>query len=206
MSLECCHCHRVFSKKKHRLMDDIKSDNRASGHHCSRKCSHAASIKRENIICKECGKSVSKIPSALKNKSRNFFCCSSCSTSFNNKNKTYGIRVSKLEMYLQKMLKENYTFEIDLNKHDTINSELDIYIPSLKLAFELNGIFHYEPIYGNERLKKIQNNDDRKFQACLERGIELCIIDSSSQKRFTEETSNKYWLIVKNIIDKKRGN
>lgn len=59
---------------------------------------------------------------------------------------------------------------------------MDIYIPVLSLAFELNGIFHYEPIYGEGKLLSIQNNDDRKFQACLEHDIELCIINSSEQK------------------------
>jgi len=43
---------------------------------------------------------------------------------------------------------------IHFNKKDAINSELDIYIPSLKLAFELNGIFHYEPIFGKENFLK----------------------------------------------------
>ena len=74
--------------------------------------------------------------------------------------------------------------EIHYNRKDAINSELDIYIPELELAFELNGIFHYEPIYGAEKLQQIQNNDDRKFQACLEKGISLCIIDTSSLKYF----------------------
>ena len=67
-----------------------------------------------------------------------------------------------------------------------------------------NGIFHYEPIYGLEKLQSIQNNDTRKFQACLERGIELCIIDSSSQKIFSEKSSRKYLEIIVTIINKKQ--
>ena len=86
---------------------------------------------------------------------------------------------------------------------DTIKSELDIFIPALKFAFELNGIFHYEPIYGQDKLKSIINNDDRKFQACLEHNIELCIIDSSKQKRFTEQLSKQYLNIICDIINKK---
>ena len=80
---------------------------------------------------------------------------------------------------------------------------MDIYIPSLNLAFELNGIFHYEPIYGKDKLDQITNNDNRKFQACLERKIELVIIDSSSLNYFKPGKAKKYLDIIINIINLK---
>lgn len=131
------------------------------------------------------------------------FCSRSCAAKYNNANKLYGYRRSKLEMFVECKLIEFYPkLEFHFNRKDTIKSELDIYIPSIKLAFELNGIFHYEPIYSKEQLKSIQNNDDRKFQACLERGIELCIIDASKQKKFNEKTSQQYIDIIFDIINK----
>jgi hypothetical protein len=96
--------------------------------------------------------------------------------------------------------------EFHFNRKDTINSELDIYIPTLSLAFELNGIFHYEPIYGPDKLSQIQNNDHRKFQACLEKGIELCITDTSSLSYFKEQSAKKYLDIITNIINMKLSN
>lgn len=136
-------------------------------------------------------------------RSTNLFCSKSCAGTYNNKNKTHGTRVSKLEIWLQGKLDELYpNLEIHYNRKDTINSELDIYIPSLKLAFELNGVFHYEPIFGENKLSQIQNNDDRKFQACLELGIELCIIDSSQFKNFKEERAKKYLNIIITIMNK----
>lgn len=106
-----------------------------------------------------------------------------------------------MEIWLEKNLTELYPqLEIHFNRKDAINSELDIYIPSLKLAFELNGVFHYEPIYGEEKLKQIQSNDNRKFQACLEKGIELCIIDTTPMKYFKEAKARKYLDIVVDIL------
>ena len=138
------------------------------------------------------------------NSDSKFFCNSSCAATYNNTHKTHGTRKSKLECYLETKLKELYlTLEFHFNKKDTINSELDIYIPLLKLAFELNGIYHYEPIHGAEKLTAIQNNDHRKFQACLERNIELCIIDSSKLAYFKESNAKPYLEIVQKILDQK---
>jgi len=132
------------------------------------------------------------------------FCSRSCAAKYNNANKMHGYRRSKLEIVAEQKLIEKFpTLEIHFNRKDAINSELDIYIPQLKLAFELNGIFHYEPIYSEKQLEYIQNNDNRKFQACIERSIELCIIDTSKQKRFSERSSQQYIDIIFNIIEKK---
>lgn len=137
-------------------------------------------------------------------KSYNYFCTHSCAATYNNTHKTKGNRKSKLEFYLEKELPLLYpNLEFHFNRKDAINSELDVYIPSLKLAFELNGLFHYEPIFGENKLEQIQNNDKRKFQACLERNIELCIIDSSKLKYFKESNARPYLDIIVNIIKEK---
>ena len=136
--------------------------------------------------------------------SSNLFCSSSCAATWNNVHKSHGIRRSKLEEWIEKQLTTLYpNLDIHYNKTDTINAELDIYIPSLKLAFELNGIFHYEEIHG--KLSKIQKNDNRKFQKCIASKISLCIIDTSHQKRFTELSSKPFLDIITNIISKKLG-
>lgn len=153
--------------------------------------------------CKLCSKIINV--ENRDNKIRNF-CSHSCSATYNNTHKTHGTKRSKLEIWLEEQLTTLYSnLEIHFNRKDAINSELDIYIPSLSLAFELNGIFHYEPIYGKEKLEKIQNNDGRKFQACLENNIELCIIDTSSQIKFAEKSSIKFLDIIIKIINIKQG-
>lgn len=137
-------------------------------------------------------------------KNYNPFCSRSCSATYTNTHKTKGCVRSKLELFLEGKLETLYpNIDIHFNRKDAINSELDIYIPSLKLAFELNGIFHYEAIFGADKLDKIKNNDQRKFQACLENNIELCIIDSSKLKYFKEINAKPYLDIICGIINKK---
>jgi hypothetical protein len=109
-----------------------------------------------------------------------------------------------LEKWLEIQLGIKYPqLKIQYNERETISGELDIYIPSLKLAFELNGIFHYEDIFG--QLERTQNNDKRKFAACSEKGIGLCIIDTSRQRYFKEKSSQEFLNIITNIINNKNG-
>ena len=107
-----------------------------------------------------------------------------------------------MELYLQEELEKKYpNLKPRFNPKDIIGSELDIYIADLKLAFELNGVFHYEPIYGVEKLGSIQANDQRKMIACYEQGIELCVIDISSVEQFTKKEGKRFLDIIIQIIE-----
>ena len=152
------------------------------------------------VICEQCGTQVTKqLAQVLK--FRHHFCGSSCAATYQNTHKTTGIRRSKLEKWLEEQLtKLHPELKIDFNRTDAIEAELDIYIPSLKLAFELNGIFHFEPIYGADKLESTLKNDHRKMLACAEHGIELCIIDNSQMKHFKEKGAQKFLDIIENII------
>lgn len=197
ITLQCKMCNIIFTRKSKNYKSSYNNQ------FCSQECFHKHDVVSNNVIlnCTHCNKTFKK--QKCKIKSINSFCSSSCAASYNNKHKTKGNRRSKLEIYIQSELTKLYpNLDILYNNKKIINSELDIYIPSLKLAFELNGIFHYEPIYGDEKLQKIQNNDNRKFQACLEHQIELCIIDTSSQKYFKESTSKKFLDIISLIIER----
>lgn len=207
---ECYNCRTTFQVKKKMILLAIRKfignngkDYSNSARFCSRKCQYASLIKSEEVNCKQCGKAFIKTKAQLK-KTKNNFCSHSCNALFGNANKEFGTRRSKLEAYIEEQLISLYpSLKIDFNKKSTINSELDIYIPSLKLAFELNGIFHYEPIFGPEKLSQIQNNDQRKFQACLEKNIELVLIDSSLMKNFKKHKADNYLNIIIEIISKK---
>ena len=210
INLECQQCHKSFTDEKHNIQWNMTRNKKTSmncSSYCSNKCKNDSQKTKLDLICTQCSVSFKKgISEMKKSKSGNHFCGSSCACTYNNTHKTHGYRRSKLEVWLEQKLPKRYpSLEFHLNSKDSINSELDIYIPSLKLAFELNGIFHYEPIYSKKKLKQTQNNDERKFQACIEKGIELCIVDTSKQKYFKEQTATEFLSIIAKIIVKKTG-
>lgn len=210
LPFECYHCHSTFYRTKNEIQktvrrQKIKNPRRNDCKYCCLECSSLKHRNGKHLPCKVCEKVVYRTPKDLR-KTKHTFCSCSCSATYHNTHKTTGCRRSKLEVWVEKQLSSTYPLlKIDHNKTDAINAELDIYIPSLKLAFELNGIFHYEPIYGPEKLHAHKSNDDRKFQACLEKNIELCVIDTSHQKKFTEKSSFLFWNIINDLILKKMG-
>jgi len=208
LPFECECCHSTFYRTKNEIQKTIRrqalgNPRRNDCKYCSRKCGFESKYTGSNILCEQCGQLCYKQARHIKIH-KHHFCSSSCAATYHNSHKTTGYRRSKLEVWIESQLKEKYpTLPVDYNKTDAINAELDIYIPSLKLAFELNGIFHYEEIYGT--LESIQENDSRKFQKCIERGIGLCVIDVSHQERFTPKSSKPFLDIICNIINKKMG-
>jgi hypothetical protein len=204
LKCEQCECEFEKEQKEHTRQTN---KNKKYIFFCSEKCNHLNKTHRVETKCGNCNSPLTVQRKILKNSKSGFaFCNRSCSATYNNTHKTHGTRRSKLEIWLEKKLTSLYpNLQIHFNKTDTINAELDIYIPSLKLAFELNGIFHYEPIYSQLKLEQTQNNDKRKFQACVEKGIEFCSIDTSSQKYFKEDSSIKFLDIITKIITTKLG-
>ena len=80
---------------------------------------------------------------------------------------------------------ESYpTLEVIYNGKDVIESELDVYFPTLKLAMEIQGPSHFLPIFGEEKLAAEQKNDQDKRDKCKEMGITLVEIDISKIKEF----------------------
>lgn len=199
---ECQQCNNSFKRAK----KDIKRaiiGTKPDIQFCSHQCSCLSKKTKQNLLCSNCNTQFERVPNQIK-KSNNHFCSKSCAVTYNNKNKTHGNRRSKLEMWLEEQLTTLYPNTlIEFNQKSAIGSELDIYIPTLNLAFELNGIFHYEPIYGTNKLDQIQSNDKSKSLACHEAKIDLCIIDTSQQKYVKPSTSQKYLDIIINIINER---
>ncbi len=201
LPLKCKQCSKIFYITKHEIQRCINPNTTNTGEYCSNLCSIAATITTRKLInCKNCNKEVTKTLHEIKT-SKNQFCSQSCAATYNNKHKKYGIRRSKLEKLIEQELNIIYPYiKIDYNKKDKINSELDIYIPSLNIAIELNGIFHYKPIYGLEKFNKIIINDINKIKECNKNNIKLYTIDTSTHSRVNKKTSIKYINKIVGII------
>lgn len=157
---------------------------------CSMSCYKLSMIKPTKN-CKNCN-------AELTAKWSKEFCSRSCSASYNNKNRDYGYRRSKLEEHIEEVVRSKTNKKILFNDKSTIGSELDIYVPELKIAFEIQGVFHYQPIFGNKKFESIQQNDAAKRQKCKELGINLVEIDTREQTQFSVESSKKY---IDTILD-----
>jgi hypothetical protein len=200
---QCYQCSSVFLVEKRYITQLYKGNTKVKNKYCSRKCLGKSQNKTKFVTCDECGFEFEKSNNELK-RTKNNFCSHSCHSTYVNKNKTHGNKRSKLEIWIEEQLGVLYpNLLIEYNQKSAIQSELDIYIPSLNIAFELNGIFHYEPIFGIDKLNQIQSNDKNKFQLCIEAKIDLCIIDTSQQKYVKPKTSQKYLNIIINIINER---
>jgi len=199
LPLQCKHCGETFHRTKHEVQ--ISQIQSKPYDFCGQSCLGQSRTLSLEVVCDQCGKSFTKRLSQIQ-KTKHHFCSQSCAAKYHNARKQTGTRRSKLEVWLEAQLPTLYpTLEIRFNDRDAIGSELDIYIPSFKLAFELNGLFHFEPIFGQGKLDTIQSNDNRKILACAEKGISLCLIDVSQIKYFKDRTSKPILEIIQKIID-----
>jgi|TARA_B100001564_G_scaffold171348_1_gene144050 very-short-patch-repair endonuclease len=82
---------------------------------------------------------------------------------------------SKLEKFLLSGLIEN---NIDTKFHyeqTLVNTRLqiDLYIPSINLAIEVDGPSHFDPVWGQETLQKTKTYDDKKQGLIIGKGMKL---------------------------------
>lgn len=197
---ECYNCKQPFLKTKKSIKDSLNPKRHDTGKFCSRLCKGSSISKRRIVKCKNCNTTFEKKLNETK-LYKIYFCSRSCKGIHHNANKKYGNKRSKIEKWIEIQLNNLFpNLEILFNDIKTINSELDIYIPSLKLAFEINGIFHYKPIFGYDKLKQIQVNDFKKLQKCINNNIKLYSINITEQKMFKPETSQNYLNQIINTI------
>lgn len=188
LPMECVHCKQTFYLLKHEIHSMLSESNSRrgnTGNFCSHKCQQAHQAPLHvNVTCDHCGKSFTARPSRL-TKLKHHFCSSSCSAKFSNAHKTTGYRRSKMEKYIEDQLNTLYTgLFIRYNSSEAIGMELDIFIPSTMVAFEINGVFHYKPIYGAKKFERIKQIDAEKVVLCANAGISLHVLDISHIIKF----------------------
>jgi MYM-type Zinc finger with FCS sequence motif len=200
--IACAWCKKLHYKEEHEITRGIRRNKKFL---CSVECrnkDHSTSLK---LNCTNCGKIFLITPSQFKrSKSGNAFCSKSCSATYNNRHKTYGTRRSKLEIYIEEQIKKFYpNLNCEYNSTLTVGSELDLYFPTLKLAIQINGILHFQPIYGLERLAKIQKLDQEKRDKCKELNVNLIEINCSEDRNVNKKNKELRWAELKSILDKR---
>jgi hypothetical protein len=192
VEVECDYdgCENKFLKKE---WDILNSKN----HFCSIVCSNKFRDRKVEVECLNCGnKFMKKLCIVIRTKKH--FCNEVCRKNIN-KFKDWGSRRSKLEIAIEKHFKVVFPFiYIDYNETD-IGYELDISVPCLELAMELNGPHHYKAIFGEEKLLKTQETDRKKVVKCRELGIKLFVINVSEDKDNKKVMAQRL-LQVENIV------
>lgn len=176
--LICTFCKREFSRTS-----NYKKRNNPF---CSRKCSSSYTQTKLEVSCHLCGEKFYRRPSEIK---ANTFCSKSCATTFNNTKKRKSRR-SRCEKILFDLLKEEFqSLEIIPNDKTLLPGyEVDIAIPSIKLAIEWNGIVHFKPIYGQNKLNRIQERDKEKLALANQNHINLIVVpDLVSKEHYVKE-------------------
>lgn len=194
----CAQCGKPFKYNAAKLKYALENGEQTNVY-CSNECCRKHHTTAVNITCLWCNNSFTKILSQFK-RTKNHFCSQSCAAKYSNRHKKHGTRRSKLEVFLESKIKSNYPdLEVQYNSTNAIEMELDIFIPKLILAIEINGIFHYQPIYGETKLQSINANDDRKRELCLEKKINLITIPCLD-KYINKKIQERYWEMVNKII------
>lgn len=183
--MQCPDCNSFFNKLKKEYTRKIKN-NPNHTFYCSQPCVANSQRKRVEVECQYCSVKFIKKSAEIK-KTKNNFCNKKCHMSYCNKNKITGTTRSKIELRIEKQLQLDYPQLTIIYSDRSLGLELDIYIPSLNLAFEIQGIFHYEPIFGQAKLDYIQENDKRKKKLCKDNSITLVEIDISKFKYITAD-------------------
>jgi len=90
------------------------------------------------------------------------------------------LRKSKAETYLAKLIRADFKqLLVEENVRSVLPSglELDLYVPALRLAIELNGPLHFFPIFGKAKLQSIKDKDIKKEVETQSIGCNLITVD-----------------------------
>lgn len=115
--------------------------------------------------------------------------------------KRASIEGSKAEKFLYEQLTKS-GYDVIIHKTGLIPGEkfeVDLYLPSLKVAIEIDGPQHFLPVYGETNLNRNIKYDAIKNGALISRGI--CVIRIKYLLKHTSLSSNKrlYDLIISEL-------
>lgn len=189
-SMLCPTCNRVYYKPTKRIQENLKRHRTSF---CSRMCKDNHQVTSKILRCTQCGVSLKrKAGEVAKSKSGNFFCGVSCSAVYNNLHKKHGKTRSKYELHLEEIVRTQYP-TLDYSANDKrLGAEIDFLFPGLKLAVEVNGVYHRLPIHGQNKLRRIQELDKKRKDLCQAHGLSLHIIEVTDIRRDKESVTQQF--------------
>lgn len=116
---------------------------------------------------------------------------------------------SKLEHYLLNALLQD-GYRVDFHKEQTLSNtklQIDLFLPTINTAIEVDGPSHFDPVWGEDTLKKNISYDTKKNGLILGKGWNLIRIKQT--KDFSKSRAKKIYIelqqalkIINNLPDK----
>jgi hypothetical protein len=172
---------------------------------------HHTELKKGDITnCPECQKEF-MIKERKPTKHGKRYCSKSCRMRhFNLHYYTYAQSNSSYpENYLFSLLTAEFpNLNIQKNNRTFLQRglELDIFIPQLNLAIEINGPVHYKPIFGEERLADVKQKDQIKILELRSKQVQLIVLNVSeltklhAQQSFIENEFSNIKILINKLL------
>lgn len=88
-------------------------------------------------------------------------------------------KTSKVGSKLEHWLLENLTqdgYKVEFHKEQNLSNtklQIDLYLPTMGIAIEVDGPSHFEPVWGNDSLQKNKKSDKKKSGLIIGKGLKL---------------------------------
>lgn len=110
---------------------------------------------------------------------------------------------SKIERMLSEFLMDE-GYLVERHKEHVLQNEkfhIDLYIPKVRLAIEVDGPMHFDPIFGEEKLQKRQAADSQKNGLILQSGMVLVRVKlmKRDSQRYLRQLQNQILDILHSV-------
>lgn len=107
---------------------------------------------------------------------------------------------SKLERFLlSSLIKDGY--KVDFHKEQSLLNtklQIDLFLPTLNIAIEVDGPSHFKPVWGQENLKRNKGYDNKKTGLILGKGLVLIRIKQT--KDFSKARAQTIYNTLRNQL------